>query len=324
MTLLNHLNISFNTYTFFFKRYVYLSCGHWIEVEEMDKWIEVYREVDHETIRQIQCPSCPCCQQPIRQSFRYGDQIKEYYLDLTTVKFNFSVDRFASSDKIRPIVNKLQSNFLGADYDVYVEKINRQANSISTLNGGQRWDLLYRAQLTFLLSCIVDDAKKGYAVPIAGNKGKPEIHLDKSAVDLVLNKVSLLLRVINKHQIYEGYYVELFHAVKRYDLYRQYLTFVAFSKAFPDTIRTNQKELEQARAVLTAICWDEDNQNYLVDWLARKCTFYKVNLTGSVAKKLKLYKRLTMNGEHWFKCGRDSCEFIFSTYRFDQCPECLD
>lgn len=291
----------------------------------MDNWMKMDQEEYQEPIRQIQCPSCPICQQPIRQNYRYGDQIKGFYLDLTAVKFNFSDDRFASSEIIRPIINKLRTNIPAVDYGVSVETIKRQGNSISSLNRDLRWDLLYRAQLTFLLSCIVDDSKKGYPVAIGKHKGKTEVFLDGKSLDLLMNKVSLTLQFMNNNpNCGQGLYVELFNIVKRYDLYRQYLAIIAISNVFPDSIRIDQRQLDKADSILTGIRWNEEDEKYLVDWLGRKCSFYKVNLLGSVAKKLKLYRRLTMNGDHWFKCTRASCEFIFSVWRFEQCPECLE
>ena len=58
-------------------------CGHVIEVEGLDAWMQMSREGNAIA---VQLKACPKCKTPIRRSLRYGNIIKDTLLDLEEIK----------------------------------------------------------------------------------------------------------------------------------------------------------------------------------------------------------------------------------------------
>ncbi|EFX71347.1 hypothetical protein DAPPUDRAFT_129702 [Daphnia pulex] len=120
-------------------KFVFLpDCGHCIEVEAMDKWM------DTDGGGQIQQKCCPRCKTPIKVCMRYGDIIKNVYGDIAKAKMKifqskgnpleFSNHCSAKLTRCRKIVRKceeLVNSTLGA-INKNLDAIEQQRVRIST------------------------------------------------------------------------------------------------------------------------------------------------------------------------------------------------
>ena len=68
-------------------RFVELAdCGHLIEVEVMDRWMDQAQETSDGKDVDVQLKRCPRCSTPIRTSLRYGNIIKKILADFEIIK----------------------------------------------------------------------------------------------------------------------------------------------------------------------------------------------------------------------------------------------
>ena len=305
-------------------RYIYLECEHFVEVEEMDDWVYQYFESENPTCK-IKCPSCPQCKKAIRHSFRYGDKIKAFYVDLISIKWDYFKDDSTvvyHIEKMRHSLVKLKST--GSELHAQLESILLQGVAIRSLTRDQRWDLLYRMQFTYLMHCLIHDSKKLYAASFDKTKKKEMFVLDEPSVEHILEQVKMGFFYMEKYaQSGQGYYLDLLNAWKRFDLHRQYFALKALSTIVPSSVRIDDRQLGKAVYILNKRQqWTETEENNLVWWLERKSDFYNVILASTAKKKLK--QRLDMSNEMWLKCSLPTCEAVFSLARHSNCPECLD
>lgn len=292
-------------------------------MEEMDDW--VYRSSLEETDINIQCPSCPKCKQPIKLCFRYGDLIKDFYVDLISVKLDFFKDDAIQQDKVRRALYKWKPEFVSNnEQSIRLESIylRLQTEASRSMNRDQRWDMLCRIQLTYLLSCLANDVKKTYVSHKNGNK--EDFTLPETSVEHILSRVTIGSNYMEKHaHSGHGYYQDLFNAIKHFELFRQYFVVEALSARFPEP--SDRKQLDRFNQLLSGKRkWSDEEEAHLVRWLACKSSCYKVSLSSSVKSNVHLIERLDMNGENWFKCTQSYCEAIFSRNRHSKCPECLE
>lgn len=296
----------------------------------MDEWVK-QKDESEETIRQIRSPSCPQCGKAIRLCFRYGDQIKAFHLDLISIKWAFVKDdtiRIAEQIKQALVKWKPQLEETEDDDHHRIKSTFLRLQSVSnckSLSSDQRWDLLYRIQLTYLLSCIVNDSKKKYVVKKNGKKD--EFTLDEPSVEQILSKISDAFLYMEKHaNSGYGFYFNLFNSLKRMDFYRQLYAVNSLSERLPKSSRVNQKQLEKIACILNSNQqWSDAEENFVVNWFEEKSSFYGINLTGSVNRaNVQLVHRLGMSNETWYKCTRSFCEAVFSNSRDTKCPECLE
>ncbi|XP_045029940.1 NFX1-type zinc finger-containing protein 1 isoform X2 [Daphnia magna] len=305
-------------------RYIYLECAHYVEVEEMDEWINGNGESE-DTVCNIRCPSCPQCRRAIRDCFRYGDKIKEFYVDLISIKWEVAKDDkevFSYIEKIRKSLTKLKTTEV--EFEAQLNSVLIQGVCLRSLSRDQRWDLLYRMQITYLLCYLVKDAKKKYSMDsIEQNKKKDVFVLSDTAVEYVKTRASIGFKYMEKYaNSGQGYYLELLSAWKRFDLHRQFFVVDTLSATVPASVRVDQRQLDKASHLLNGNQWTSIEENYLLEWLDRKSKFFSVNLASSVNKTL--IQRLNMSSELWMKCTIPSCEAVFCRSRHPQCPECLD
>ncbi len=304
-------------------RYIYLECDHRIELKKMDEWVN-RKDESEEPIRQIRFPSCPQCGKAIRQCFRYGDQIKAFYLDLIGIKWVYVKDEtIRIVGKVKQALNKWKPQIAETEDDDRIKSTFLRLTSLSNCNNlssDQRWDLIYRIQLLYLMSCIVNDSKKKYAMK------KEEFTLNESVEHIVCEISSAFLYMEKNSNSGFGYYFDLFVALKRLDLYRQYYAVNSLSERLPKSNRVNQKQLEKVAHLLNNNQRLTDaEENFLVNWFEEKSAFYEINLTSSFNRaNVQLVQRLDMSKETWYKCTRSFCEAVFSKTCDKKCPECLD
>ena len=292
-------------------------------MDEMDK--RVYSSNGEETTVRIQCPSCPKCDKAITLCFRYGDRIKSFYVDLTSIKWELFKDDAIKQEKVRHALSKWKPKILPeteqiARLESFYLRLQTDANR--SLNKDQRWDLICRIQLTYLLSCLANDAKKEYAT--IRNGTRVEFTLPEASVDLILNRVTVGSNFMEKHA-YSGhaYYADLFNNIKRFELIRQYLVVETLCTKFPEP--SDRKQLERFGQLLFGKRkWSDDEEKNLSNWLCGKKGVLKVNLSSSAKSNVNFIQRLDMNDGNWFKCTQAYCEAVFSLNRYSKCPECLE
>lgn len=290
----------------------------------MDEWINGNGESE-DTVCNIRCPSCPQCRRAIRDCFRYSDKIKEFYVDLISIKWEVAKDDkevFSYIEKIRKSLTKLKTTEV--EFEAQLNSVLIQGVCLRSLSRDQRWDLLYRMQITYLLCYLVKDAKKKYSMDsIEQNKKKDVFVLSDTAVEYVKTRASIGFKYMEKYaNSGQGYYLELLSAWKRFDLHRQFFVVDTLSATVPASVRVDQRQLDKASHLLNGNQWTSIEENYLLEWLDRKSKFFSVNLASSVNKTL--IQRLNMSSELWMKCTIPSCEAVFCRSRHPQCPECLD
>jgi hypothetical protein len=295
-------------------------------VKEMDKWMNENYESEDTSAHKIWCPSCPQCEKPIRLCFRYGDKIKAFYMDLTSIKWEFINDgTIRTTQEWQAKINK------ACDKWIETEMLENQLMKFtffqlksqfsSTFNNDQCWDLLYRIQLTSLMFCLENDAKRTYETSYNGQTVK--FTLAESSREYLMSKVTMGFNYIKKHANSGfGYYLDLHQVINRFDLHRQFFVVEALSTRLPPSSVINQTQLDRAAHLLNGKWTDAEERN-LLEWLCRVSNMYNVTLTSSAVKK-KLIQRLDMSSEMWFKCALPTCEAVFSRTRYSQCPECLD
>lgn len=295
-------------------------------MEKIDKELNLNANYE-EPVRKIECPSCPQCGIPIRQSFRYGDLIKAFYVDLVSIKWDFFNKDSVSGGKIRKALNKLLQ--MKTTHSAAIKSITQQVESVESLGRNQHWDLLYRIQMAYFLCCLENDTKIKYVVVLDKQRNKKELCLDEGSVKHLLKKVSMGFRFMEKHaDTGQAYYIDLFNAVTRFDLHRQYFVIKAISDQIFPSLCIDQRQLDTAAQMLDGSkLWTDDDENYMVNWLKRKSEFYNgINLSGSVKKtNEKFIERMNMSSAGtWYKCTKSACETVFSSSRYNKCPECLD
>ena len=305
-------------------RYIYLECEHFVEVEEMDEWINRNCDSENPTCK-IQCPSCPQCKKAIRYCYRYGDQIKAFYVDLISIKWDYVKEDSGvvnHIEKMRRALVKLKETV--SELHSQLESILLQGVSIRSLTRDERWDLLCRMQFTYLMCHLISDSKKKYTTSLDKTKKKEMFVLAEPSVEHILKRIKTGFQFMEKNtNSGQGYYLDLLNMWKRLDLHRQYFAVEALSTIVPPSVRIDRRQFDKAVSVLDKRQqWTETEEKELQEWLERKSNFFNVNLT-STAKK-KLVCRLDMSNETWFKCSLPSCEAVFSLNRHPKCPECLD
>lgn len=276
-------------------------------------------------ICKIQCPSCPRCKKAIRHCYRYGDQIKAFYIDLPSIKWDYVKDDSIvvnHIEKIRRTLIKWKGDV--SELDAQLESILLQGVSIRNLNRDQCWDLLYRMQFTYLMCYLISDSKKKYAASLDKTKKKEMFLLAEPSVEHILERIKTGFHFMEKYaNSGQGYFQDLLNVWKRLDLHRKYFALETLSAIAPPSVRIDARQLDKAASVLNKRQqWTETEENDLEEWLDRKSIFFNVNLTSTAKKKLRW--RLDMSDETWFKCSLPSCEAVFSLTRYPQCPECLD
>ena len=293
-------------------------------MEEMDKW--VYNGSNsEETIARIQCPSCPKCDQSVKLCFRYGDRIKAFYVDLISVKWDWINDDAIKLENVHRALSEWKPEILTEPEQLTrLESIylRLQTEANRSLNKDQRWDMLCRIQLTYLLSCLANDAKKKYVSNRNGTR--VEFTLPEASAHIILSRVTIGSNFMEKHaNSGHAYYADLFNSIKRFDLIRQYLVVETLSTKFPEP--SDRKQLERFGQLLYGKRkWSDDEEKNLLVWLRGKSAFFKVSLSSSVKSNVNFIQRLDMKGETWFKCTQSYCEAVFSVNRYSKCPECLD
>lgn len=79
-------------------------CGHLVEVEMMDQWMDQAQASDDGKAVDVQLKRCPKCSTPIRTSLRYGNIIKKILADFERIK-----EKILLGDKKRTMeVNRLR------------------------------------------------------------------------------------------------------------------------------------------------------------------------------------------------------------------------
>jgi hypothetical protein len=297
----------------------------------MDKWVN-QKDKSEENLRQIRSPSCPQCLKAIRLCFRYGDQIKAFHLDLISIKWAFVKDEtIHAAEKLKKAMLEWKPQMEDTEDDDHrgIESTYLRLQSVSScknLSSDQRWDLIYCLQLNYLMSCLVKDTKKKYVVKKNGKKD--EFTLDEPSVEHILSKISTALLYIEKkaNSVY-GLYFNLLSLLKRLDLYRQFYAVNSLSDRLPKSSRVNQKQLEKVACLLNMDqqCWNDAEENFVLNWFEEKSSFYGITLTGLFNRaNVQVTQRLCMSNEMWYKCTRPYCEAVFSNCRDTKCPECLE
>lgn len=290
----------------------------------MDDWVNQNFESEKLTSK-IKCPSCPQCKKVIRHSFRYGDKIKAFYVDLISIKWDYVKDDSGvvyHIEKMRQSLVKLKAT--GSELHAQLDPILLQGVSIRSLTRDQRWDLLYRMQFTYLMFHLIHDSKKKYVASFDKTKKKETFVLAEPSVEHILEQVKMRFCYMEKYALSgQGYYLDLLNAWKRLDLHRQYFVVKALSNILPPSVRIDERQFDKAICILNKRQqWTETDENDLVGWLNRKSDFYNVNMSSTAKKKLK--QRLDMSNGAWLKCSLPTCEAVFSLTRHSECPECLD
>ena len=286
----------------------------------MDEW--VYQSKSEETTTRIQCPFCPTCAQSIKLCFRYGDRIKSFYVDLISAKWELINGDVIEQEQVLLALSKWRPEILSeteqiARLKAIYLRLQREANR--RLNKDQRWDMLCRMQLTYLLSCLANDSKKKYVT----SNGRV-FTLPEASVVRILSRVAIGSNFMEKHT-YSGrhsYYADLYKKIKHFDLIRQFLVVETLSAKFPQP--DDGKQLERFGQLLFGEReWTDDEEQNLSDWLCGKKEFLKIYLSSS-ARQFDFIQRLGMKGGNWFKCTRTYCETVFSLNRYSKCPNCLE
>ncbi|XP_077993299.1 NFX1-type zinc finger-containing protein 1-like [Glandiceps talaboti] len=87
-----------------------LDCPHYIEVEGLDRWMEMNDDNGSNTLT-IQFKACPKCKTPIRKSWRYGNVIKRSIEDIQLVKAKIIGDanqRRETKQRLQQEVRRIQ------------------------------------------------------------------------------------------------------------------------------------------------------------------------------------------------------------------------
>ena len=290
-------------------------------MEEMDEW--VYQSKSEETTTRIQCPFCPTCAQSIKLCFRYGDRIKSFYVDLISAKWELINGDVIEQEQVLLALSKWRPEILSeteqiARLKAIYLRLQREANR--RLNKDQRWGMYCHIQLTYLLSCLANDAKKKYVT----SNGRVFM-LPEDSVDRILSRVAIGSNCMEKHA-YSGrhsYYADLHKKIKHFDLIRQYLVVETLSAKFPQP--DYGKQLERFGQLLFGEReWNDEDERNLSDWLCGKKEFLKIDLSSSANSDVDFIQRLGMKGGNWFKCTRTYCETVFSLNRYSKCPNCLE
>ena len=278
-------------------------------------------------------PSCPRCGEPIRLSFRYGDQIKAFHEDLISIKFEIGKDDISlyekMQEKTRQELVKMKPIMKDCGMDVTLDKILALVEASSVLNRDQRWDLVYRIHLAYRLCCLVSDTKKSYVYGV-DKKNKNTCTIREYDQAAILSGVLIALNATAKNP-YSGsrYGLDLLNYCKLLDFQRQSSVIEAIAENTSSTVRVDERKLSKAqqllqdltdKAILTKL--HEDDERYLVSWLDSKSVFFKVNLASSAKREIQLIQRLDMSSESCIKCAQPNCDAIFSQLRSSSCPEC--
>ena len=291
----------------------------------MDEW--VYQSNSEETIARIQCPSCPKCDQAIKLCFRYGDRIKSFYVDLISVKFEVINGELIQHEQFRHALSKWKPEILSETEQIARLKsiyFRLQRESKRRLNKDQRWDNYCRIQLTYLLSCLANDAKKKYVT-----SNGTVFTLPEASVNRILSRVTIYSNCMEKHA-YSGrnsYYADLFTNIKHFDLIRQYLVVDALSSKFPEP--DDGKQLERFGQLLDGKSkWSSVEEKNLLDCLSRKAGMFKLDISSSAKIDTDFLERLNVKAGNWFRCTETYCESVFSPNSCEnitaKCPNCLD
>ena len=310
-------------------RYIYLECSCFVEVEEMDQWMSPLSDLTVEAdVVKVQCPSCPQCGQPIRLSFRYGDQIKTFHEDLISIKFDIGTDDASlyekKQDKIRRELVKMMPMMKDCGLDASMDQILSQAESSRLPKRDQRWNIMYRTYLAYRLCCLVFDTKKNYVYGIE-RRDKSNCNIKESDQASILAGVFVALNASIKNPG-ARYCLDLLDYCRLLDLQRQAFVIEAITERIPSTVRVDQRMLSKVEDILTGLTVQskltEDEERYLISWFDNKSIFFHVNMSSSAKKEIQLMQRLDMTAGSWLKCPQPSCETIFPKQRSIRCPEC--
>ena len=129
----------------------------------MDEWIKK-KTIVGALASAVKAPSCPTCDQLIRVCNRYSNEIKSFFEDLVSVKFNYVKDdlRRGQLDKVRHELIKLKPLMKEYRLEEAIESLLNETMQIGNekLSRDERWDLVNRCVFAYRFCCLLLDVMK--------------------------------------------------------------------------------------------------------------------------------------------------------------------
>jgi len=171
----------------------------------MDAWIK--KKTDDGTLASgVKAPSCPTCGQLIRVYNGYSNEIKSFYEDLTSVKFNYVKDdlRRGQLDKVRHELIKLKPLMKDYRLEEAVESILNETMGGKKLSRDENWDQVNRCVLAYRFCCLLLDVKRIYPYSHQKNVKKmaKSLTFDVSPTGSSLKKGIIALKSVTKRPIF--------------------------------------------------------------------------------------------------------------------------
>ena len=296
------------SFTFTWQRFVFLpNCGHTIEVEGLDHWMDMKEE------KEIQMKGCPRCKTMVRDCYRYGNVLKRNMKDIVLVKQKLLANRERQQDFAQRILPKWTKIVSSIDSVFTVVRHPISTDMRDSLNGIQSmltprlvknkpvYDSI-DADQRFLIEVQFDIAERIVEL-VKKSSVQPNRQMKPELLQQILDRSQLVfVSSVQRHHMSKEDYDDVVQEMERLSLVRAFfLLKSAPSYESHSNILTTKKQVEDL-LIFNLKKLEASDKVQLKTILERLGTMLSTGLGIDETERQQIVKALGMRQGHWFKC----------------------